>query len=135
MTQKELDEMEIEAKKLVFKHFVPDLDPEISLKRYNRLVKRLPLLVCLVPVLLLNLFEYLADGTLPDFGMIKIIIGIIVFWEGVRLYMVWFINKSTIGVMKIMLEDAKEKAKEGNTGENGEPDNEGRKDNGGFNGP
>ncbi|MBR6387910.1 MAG: hypothetical protein IKS14_06615 [Thermoguttaceae bacterium] len=134
MTKKELDEMEIEARKHVFRHFIPDMDPDKCLKRYKYIANRIPLLVCLLPVLLISIFEYLADGTLPNFEIIKLIIGIIVFWEGVRLFVVWFINNATIGVMKIMIEEAKEKAKEGNTGGNGESDNEGREDNGGFNG-
>ena len=133
MTQKELDEMEIEARKHVFRYFIPDMDPDKCLKRYKLVVYRIPLLICLVPVLLLNVFEYLADGTLPSFGMIKLIIGIIVFWEGVRLFLVWFFNKATIEAMKAMIEY--EKSKEGEKGGDGEPNNKGSEDNGGSNGP
>ena len=129
MTQKELDEMEIEARKITLNYFWKDLDPDECLKRYNRLVRRIPLLICLAPPLLICTISYLADESLPSSGMIKVILGIIVFWEGVRLFMVWFINKGTVMVMQQMIEDAK-KDKEGD----GEPNNKGREDNGGHSG-
>lgn len=135
MTKKELDEIEIEAQKHVFRHFIPDMDPDKCLRRYKCIVNRIPLLICLTPVLLIFTVYCLAEKDWPDFEMIKLVVGIVVFWEAARLFLVWFVNNATIGVMKIMIEDAKEKAKEGNVGENGEPNNEGRKDYGGFNGP
>lgn len=136
MTKKELDEMEVEARKITLNYFWKDLDPDECLKRYNRLVRRIPLMVCLAPPLLISTISYLADGSLPSSGMIKVILGIIVFWEGVRLFMVWFINKGTILVMEELIKNAKKAgSKERETGENGEPNNEGCKDNGGFNGP
>ena len=135
MTQKELDEMEIEARKITLHYYWKDWDPDKCLKRYNWLVRRIPLVVCLTPTLVVLTVFCLAEKMWPTFGMIELVAVVVIFWEGLRLFMVWFINNATIGVMKIMIEDAEKKAKEGNTGENGEPDNEGRKDNGGFNGP
>ena len=130
MTQKELDEMEIEARKIVLHYYWKDLDPDECLKRYNRLVKRIPLMVCLIPSLVVLTVFCLGEHMWPTFGMIELIAVVVIFWEGLRLFMVWFINNATIGVMKIMIEDAEKKGKEGNTGGNGASDNEGREDNG-----
>ena len=135
MTQKELDEMEIEARKIVLHHYWKDWDPDKCLKWYNRLVHRFHLMVCITPLLVMFTVFCLAEKMWPTFGMIELVAGVVIFWEGLRLFMVWFINNATIGVMKIMIEDAEKKDKEGSTGGNGESDNEGREDNGGFNGP
>ncbi len=135
MTQKELDEIEIEARKITLHYYWKDWDPDKCLKWYNRLVHRFHLIVCLTPVLVMFTVFCLAEKMWPTFGMIELVAGVVIFWEGLRLFMVWFINKGTILVMEELIENAKKaKDKEGETGENGEPNNEGGKDNCGFNG-
>ena len=132
MTQKELDEMEIEAQEHVFRYFAPDADPKKLVKKYKSIKNRIPHLVILTPPVLIFSVYCLAEKEWPDWGMIKLVGGIFILLEGVRLFLVWFVNKATIEAMKAMIEY--KKLKEGETGGNGESNNKGSEDNGGFNG-
>ncbi|MBQ2039739.1 MAG: hypothetical protein II486_09840 [Thermoguttaceae bacterium] len=90
-------------------------------------------MVILTPPVLIFSVYCLAEKEWPDWGMIKLVGGIFILLEGVRFFMVWFVNKATIEAMKAMIEY--EKSKEGEKGGDGEPNNKGSEDNGGSNGP
>lgn len=130
MTQKELDEMEIEAREHVFRYFAPDADPKKLVKNYKSIKNRIPHLVILAPVVIMFTVYCLAEKEWPDWGMIKLVAGIAIVLEGVRFFMVGFIDKATIEAMKAMIEY--EKLKEGEKGGDDESNNEGSKDNGGH---